>query len=111
MKCVITVSYSVLINGEAHGNIVPSKGLRQGNPLSSYLFLLCNKAFSALIADANNSHELNRISICRGCPKVTHLFFADDNLLFCKAERQEGHKLVEGNKLVELFQRYKAALR
>ena len=66
-------------------------------------FLLCTEAFSALIADANNSHELNGISICRGCPKVTHLFFADDNLLFCKAERQEGHKLVE------LLQQYEAA--
>ena len=103
MKCVTTVSYFILINGEAHGCIVPSRGLRQGDPLSSYLFLLCTEAFSTLIADANNSHELNRISICRGCPKVTHLFFADDNLLFCKAERQEGHKLVE------LLQRYEAA--
>lgn len=95
MKCITTISYIVLINGEAHGSIMPSRGLRQGDPLSSYLFLLCTEAFSALIADANNAHELNGISICRGCPKVTYLFFTDDNLLFCKAERQEGHKLVE----------------
>ena len=88
MKCITTISYSVLINGEAHGCIVPSRG-------PSYLFLLCIEAFSAFIADANNSHELNGISICKGYPKVTHLFFADDSLLFCKAERQEGHKLVK----------------
>ncbi|XP_075665500.1 uncharacterized protein LOC142635183 [Castanea sativa] len=93
--CVTTVSYSVLINGEASASIVPSKGLRQGDPLSSYLFLLCTEAFSAFIADANNSHELSEISICRGCPKVTHLFFADDSLLFCKAARNEGRKLVD----------------
>ena len=75
MKCISTVSYSVLINGEAHGSIVPSRGLRQGDPLSSYLFLLCTQAFLALIDDASSKHVLNGSSICRGCPKVTHLFF------------------------------------
>ena len=95
MKCISTVSYSVLINGEAHGSIVPSRGLRQGDPLSSYLFLLCTQAFLALIDDASNKHVLNGSSICRGCPKVTHLFFADDSLLFCGAKSQECHKFVE----------------
>ena len=70
MKCISIVSYFVLINGEAHGSIVPSRRFRQGDPLSSYLFLLYTKAFSALIADASSKHVLNGISICKECPKA-----------------------------------------
>ena len=54
--------------------------------------------------DANNKNRLNGISICKGCPKVTHLFFAHDSLLFYRADRQECHKLAE------ILEHYEAAL-
>lgn len=101
MKCISIVSYYVLINGEVHGSIVPSRGLRKGDLLSSYLFLLCTEAFLALIADSSNKHVFNGISICKGCPP----FLADDSLLFCGAKSQECHKLVE------ILQQYEAASR
>ena len=94
MNCVFSVSYSVLINGEACGNISPSRGIRQGDPLSPCLFLLCAEGFSALIHEAARNQQINGISICRGCPLITHLFFADDSLLFCKVRVQECHALV-----------------
>ena len=103
MRCITTVSYSIIINGEAHGSIVPSRELRQGDLLSSYLFLLCTEAFSALIEEANNNNALTGISICRGSLKVTHLFFADDSLLFYKAEN------MECSKMVEILKQYEAA--
>ena len=59
------------------------------------------EAFSALISDASNRNLLNGVSICKGCPRVTHLFFAEDSLFFCKAESAEVSKFVEVLKLFE----------
>ena len=101
MRCITTVSYSVLINGVAHGNIVPSRGLRQGDPLPSYLFLLCADGFSSLINKAVRSHTMNGLSICRGCPMISHLFFADDSLLFYKVSSQECQHLIDILRLYE----------
>ena len=95
MQCITTVSYSMIINGSVRGCIFPTRGLRQGDPLSPYLFLLCVDGFSSLIKDAARNQLLSGISICRGCSMVTHLFFANDSLLFCKATNQECHKLIE----------------
>ncbi|KAL0007018.1 hypothetical protein SO802_008520 [Lithocarpus litseifolius] len=54
MGCSSTATYSILINGESQGNIVPTRGLRQGDPLSPYLFFLCTKGFHELLKKAED---------------------------------------------------------
>ena len=85
MSCVTTPSFSILVNGKAYGIIHPSRGIRQGDPLSPCLFLLCAEGFTALLDQAELEGRIKGVSICRGAPKVTNLMFADDSLLFCQA--------------------------
>ena len=80
-----TPSFSVLLNGKPFGNITPSKGIRQGDPLSPYLFLLCAEGFNSLLLRAEMEGRIRGVSVCRRAPTVTNLMFADDSLLFCRA--------------------------
>ena len=57
--------------------------------MSHFLFLLCTEGLHGLIAKATTEGDLRGFSICRQGPKLTHLFFANDSLLFCKANSSE----------------------
>ena len=85
MACVKSVTYSILSNGEPKGLITQTRGIRQGDPLSPFLFLLCMEGLHSLIEDAARVGDLRGFSLCNRGPKLTHLFFADDSLLFCRA--------------------------
>ena len=82
MECSTTVSYSILVNGEPKGMITSSRGLRQGDPLSPYLFMFCAEGLNALLCDAAARGDIHGFSICRNDPKLIHLFFANDWLIF-----------------------------
>ena len=93
MRCVSMVTYSVKINGVLRGHIISSKGIRQGDPLSPYLFLSCAEGLSALIQSTVDRGQMKGVKICRGGFRLSHLFFADDSLIFCKATLKECDEL------------------
>ena len=68
MVGVRTVMYSILINGEPKGLITPSRGLRQGDPLSPFLFLLCIEGLHRLITNVARSGYLTGFSLCKRAP-------------------------------------------
>ena len=95
MECVTMVSYSILVNGEPKGMIHPTRGIRQGDPLSPFLVLFCVEGLNAILEQAAGAGEIHGFSICRRGPKLTHLFFTNDCLLFYRSTLEECEKIKE----------------
>jgi hypothetical protein len=85
MACVTSVSFSVRVNGELTDSFKPTRGLREGDPLSPYLFLFVAEGLTKILQKAVYNQELQDLKCCRGAPDISHLLFADDSLLFFKA--------------------------
>ncbi|XP_019186580.1 PREDICTED: uncharacterized protein LOC109181284 [Ipomoea nil] len=89
MKCVTSVSYNIQVNGTKCDPIIPTRGIRQGDPLSPYLFIICAEGLSMMLQRAHNVGLIHGCRVTRGAPPISHLFFADDSLLFFKAKAEE----------------------
>ena len=73
MRCISSVSYSILVNGESKGDILPSRGIRQGDPLFPYLCLLCSEGLNRLLHTVAREDQIRGFSFCRTSPQISHL--------------------------------------
>lgn len=65
MACVTSVVYKVRFNSNETAPFTPTRDLRQGDPMSPYLFLLCAEGLSALIAHEEEQGNLKGVQVCR----------------------------------------------
>lgn len=85
MNCVSTISYAITINGKSGRIFSPSRGLRQGDPLSPFPFLICSEGLSSFIRMASEAGLLKGAKANRRGLEILHFLFADDCILLREA--------------------------
>lgn len=85
--CISTAMFSIKINGSLAGYFGSTRGLRQGDPLSPYLFVLVMELLSMKLESGTKHQDFNFHWRTKDC-QLTHLFFADDVLIFCHGSYQ-----------------------
>jgi len=93
-ECLTIVSFSILVNGEPCGLFTPTRGIRQGDPLSPFIFIICMEALTyRLLQKANQPKSGLRVKVCPRNSKIPCLLFADECLIFSKTSSEAYHQL------------------
>lgn len=100
MACVKSLKYKVRVNAMETETFIPTRGIRQGDPLSPYLFLLVAEGLSSLLRGAEDRGELQGVRVCRDAPAISHLLFADDSLILMQADKENADNL---KRLLDLY--------
>lgn len=88
MACVASASASILINGSPSRPFKLHRGLRQGDPLSPFLFVIIGEALNQIIKKATGLNLWRGIEISKDGWMISHLQYADDTLIFCDASME-----------------------
>lgn len=83
--CFDCIVFSVLVNGSRTEEFKPSRGIRQGDPTSPYLFLLAGEGLSCLLKSKSSNENIKHVMIASMAPPVNHLLFVDDCVLMFRA--------------------------
>lgn len=93
MKCVSSVSFSVRVNGQFSPIFKPPRGIRQGDPISPYLFLLCAEGLTCMLKGIGPQHISRGVRVSIHAPWISHLLFADDCLIFAPASKTSADRV------------------
>ncbi|WKA03325.1 hypothetical protein VitviT2T_021440 [Vitis vinifera] len=87
--CLSSVSFAILVNGNAKGWVKASRGLRQGDPLSPFLFTIVADVMSRMLLRAEERNVFEGFRVGRNRTRVSHLQFADDTIFFSSAREED----------------------
>ncbi|XP_026452219.1 uncharacterized protein LOC113352635 [Papaver somniferum] len=102
-QCISTTQVEVLLNGSPCQYFHPSRGIRQGDPFSPYLFIIDMESLSRRLAFCEQTKIIPGVKIARRAPKINHLLFANVCLLFSKENLDQTRKLLE---VIEEFNKF-----
>lgn len=94
MRCVTTISYKITFNGYFSSSVSPRRCLRQGDPLSPFLFLICNEGLFSLLRLNMKNDLLKGVKASKNDPSISHLLFTSDCIIF-------GQSTLHGARLVK----------
>lgn len=95
MQCVTIVSYSNLINDSPSKDSHPSRGIRQGDPMSPYLLILCAEVLSGIILKSQERGTIHRLTMAMKDPTINHLFLLMTVSYFKGLKRKRLRKLIK----------------
>ena len=87
VECITSAQYAILLNGSPTQPFHPSKGLRQGDPISLYMFLFYTNILSIALTQAKTHKKIKGITIGRRGVSFTHLLFADDSIFLFQNDK------------------------
>ncbi|XP_071709245.1 uncharacterized protein [Rutidosis leptorrhynchoides] len=95
LSCLNSTSISVLINGSPTDQFFPKRGVRQGDPLSPFLFIIAGEGLNQLLKIATNKKLINGVEIGKDKVVVSHLQYADDTIIFGKWNKVEVRNILK----------------
>lgn len=100
-SCLNQSRVTILVNGSGQGFITPNRGLRQGCPLSPYLFILAMEILTKQFYQKVQSRVIKGIKLARSAPAITHILYADDLMVMGQAT---AHEIREYKQIFEVFE-------